>query len=145
MRTIAILLLGGFILSFISCRSEEKITIPDLEEADALEYHIIHNSRMPDSDSVFMVNDRELIQQLSELLNAWKIPEQSCDPEGKIYFQKNGHIYKTVYFARTDKNCRYFAYVINGKKHYAAFGSEAVDLLNKMESGKTGHAGNKGH
>jgi hypothetical protein len=100
----------------------------DLTETDSIElYHYADPANQKAFYRTF-IQDTLFIQQIRHYVTNAPVQKSPCANEFKLFFYRNGEVFKTIYAATAD-TCRYFAYVINGKTIFTDLNDSAMALL----------------
>ena len=103
----------------------------DLSKTDSVELY--HYSDPADQKAFYrtFIKDSQFIQHIGRYIQYKTVNKAPCANDFKLFFYKNGEVYKTIYAATAD-TCRYFAYVINGEAFFATLNDSAMVLLQKQ-------------
>jgi thioredoxin-related protein len=138
-----------FVLFFGACNSNvnnhEKTDVPDSRSTasinsrpdfgnvDSIEvYFFVDPAKQKEFTRLF-ITDKSSITALVENLDNQPVVMKECPHDGKIFFYRNGDVFKTVYISTAD-TCRYFAYAINATPHYVMIDDSAQMLISKFKS-----------
>lgn len=103
----------------------ESIDLSNTDSVELLHFNDPANQRIY---SRSVINDTHFIQQVIRNVQNTPVQHASCSNDFKLFFFRNGDVYKTIYAATAD-TCRYFAYVINGQTFFTDMNDSALALL----------------
>jgi hypothetical protein len=100
---------------------------------DSVEVYFFSDPGKQKEFTRLFVTDTPSINVLVENLDKQPASMKECAHDGKIFFYRNGDVFKTVYISTAD-SCRYFAYAMNANSHYVPISDAAFRLIGKLKS-----------
>ena len=102
-------------------------------EADSVEVYFFSDPGKQKEFTKVFVTDTSSINVLVDNLDKQAVSMRECPHDGKIFFYRNGDVFKTVYVSTAD-SCKYFAYAINATPHYVPISDAAFRLIKQLKS-----------
>ncbi len=128
----SLLMMILILFTLISCRdTTDQLFLEEIKRADSIELRVITDHDRPDADKIHLLKGQDNIRILAAAINGSSIDPVSCDPEGKMYFFRNGTVFRTVYYS-TRSNCRYFSFIADGKAYYTRMREDVVIYIRKL-------------
>lgn len=103
----------------------------DLDGTDSIEVLFYPDPNKQKEYKRLMVADTALINALRTNIVQDTVAHAECPHEVKMYWFRNGDVYKTVYAATAD-SCRYFAYAVNSRPQYVPMQDSVFALIRSL-------------
>lgn len=100
----------------------------DLSNTDSVELLYFTDPANQKIYSRSVLKDTGFIEQISRNIQSLPVQHATCGNDFKLFYYRNGEVYKTVYGATAD-TCRYFAYIINGQTFFTDMNDSSLALL----------------
>ncbi|WP_207511860.1 hypothetical protein [Longitalea luteola] len=100
----------------------------DLSKTDSIELLHFADPANLKIYSRSLITDTHFIEQIRRNVEVMPVTHGVCGNDFKLFFFRNGEVYKTIYAATAD-TCRYFAYVINGETFFTNMNDSARAML----------------
>jgi hypothetical protein len=105
---------------------------PEFNATDSIEIYFYKDPANQKEFTRSFVTAPSEIRVLAQNLGSVDTTIKECLHDGKMYFYRNGDVFKTVYVSTTD-TCRYFAYAINARPYFSPMSDTAYRLINTLK------------
>lgn len=102
-------------------------------DADSIEVYFYKDPANQKEFTRLFVTDSSKIDVLVQNLGNQDSAMQECPHDGKVFFYRNGDVFKTVYIATAD-TCSYLAYVINAKPYFIPMNDSTLRLVSMLKA-----------
>lgn len=121
------------LLAFTACK--ESAISKKLSKADKVEVRFtVSGSDI--IEKIVTTDNENAIKKMIQLLDNSSAPQYKCGYDGQLIFFEKGKQLQTIDFRNTDKDCRHFSYMLDGKIVSTKMSNEANDLLTSLKQGK---------
>lgn len=104
-----------------------------IEKPDSIEFLFYPDPADQKNYQRTQLSDVVAIAALYKNLIQDTVTASECPHDVKLYFFRNGDVFKTIY-AATNNNCRYLAFAINSKPFYTPLQTDVAALLDSLKA-----------
>lgn len=129
MKNFLIILLSVFIFS--SCNQSAKQLKEKIINADSVAINYFKgNGTMDTVVAVKIIKDKQSIEQLTNFITGSPASvKNNCGYDGSIHYFKNDVVVQDIFFSASIESCRFFQFILNGKRGSTLLSDEAGKFL----------------
>jgi hypothetical protein len=119
------------LIALVSCKQHNELIRERIAHSDSLAINYFKGDGTMDTVvAVKIIRDRQIIQQLTEFIAEQKTETNySCGLDGSLHFFKMNKVVQDIHFGMSEKGCRYFSFVLNGKLQATDLSTAAKELI----------------